>query len=225
MEKEINRLKFVISCSFFKDKEQEAIEFFDSFFKYSGKKNNTKIFYKDIILVRYNKEQKIGKYKGVTFYIRIYDNKGNNVVIYQYQQSFDETFSKILHVVDRIIRPYLAVNLLKQLEIDGKIKIGSLVLTAKGLYKKRILRKAKFLPWRDYVRSEYKTPTAFQKKWRNFSEKTWMVGYRYTPSIIIYENHPQKKGYLRWFCFIDTRENNTIALPALLFALKSKYKN
>ena len=136
MKEKIKGLKFVISRSFIKDKIQETIEFFDSFVKYNNNKGDKIIFYKDITLIRYYKRQTIGKYKGITFYIGIADNKKNNIIVYQYQEFFNETFSKILFIINKIIKPYLIANLLKQLKADGKIEIGPLILTTEGLYKK-----------------------------------------------------------------------------------------
>jgi hypothetical protein len=223
MKKEINGLKFVTHRSFFKNRELEAIEFFDSSveYKYSNKKYNKKIFYKDVALVRYYREKRTGKYKGDTFYMSISDNKKNNIII---NEDFDETFPKILHIVHKIIKPYLVINLLKQLDIDGKIKIGPLILTSEGLYKERIIREARFLPWRNYVGYEYGTPTAFEEKWRKFSEETWLIGYQYTPQMTIYGKHPEKEGYSLGFCLIDLDQFNTMALPDLLYILKDRYK-
>lgn len=67
------------------------------------------------------------------------------------EEEIAEIFSKIVYIIDNIIKDFVIVNLYHKYETEGKITIGDLTILPDGLYKKRSFwRKPEKLEWNNY---------------------------------------------------------------------------
>lgn len=72
----------------------------------------------------------------------------------QSQKEKEEIFSKLVYVLDNLIKPSVLINQLIKYGKENKLKIGdSLTVNSKGFFKKRFWRSPEFLPWDQYYNS------------------------------------------------------------------------
>ena len=108
------------------------------------------------------------------------------------QKEKEETFGKLVYVLDNLIKPFVLINQLIEYSKNGELKIGdSLTINSKGFFKKRFWRSPEFLPWDQY--------------------------YNYVlheGSFHVYKSDPSKKYKLYFACTMSVM--NTAIFPDLL---------
>jgi ribosomal protein S27AE len=115
------------------------------------------------------------------------------------QKEKQETFGKLVYILDNLIKPFVLRNLVVKYEKDTLLKIGSyLSITPEGLSKKRMWRSPEVLPWNEYYNS------ALSKG-----------------SVSIYRVDEKKKYKVFFSCSMSTL--NSVVLPELLGYLFQKY--
>ena len=72
----------------------------------------------------------------------------------QSQKEKEETFGKLVYILDNLIKPFVLINKLIKYGKENELKIGdSLTINSKGFFKKKFWRSPEFLPWDQYYNS------------------------------------------------------------------------
>ena len=72
----------------------------------------------------------------------------------QSQKEKEETFGKLVYILDNLIKPFVLINQLIKYGKENELKIGdSLTINSKGFFKKKFWRSPEFLPWDQYYNS------------------------------------------------------------------------
>ena len=110
----------------------------------------------------------------------------------------EEIFSKLVYVLDNLIKPFIIINLLVTYSEVNELKIGdSLTINPKGFYKNRFWGGSEFLPWDQYYNSILQS------------------------GLFYIYREDEKKKYKEYFtCSMDTM--NAVVMPDLLKFLFQK---
>lgn len=144
----------------------QTLVFYNSFLIYKGARIN----YKDIDGVSYlltrtkHSVNLIPTYTTSAFKIKLeanglkYDVDSSDVSFMffksQSQKEKEEIFGKLVYILDNLIKPFVLINQLIKYGKENEFKIGdSLIINAKGFFKKRFWRSPEFLPWDQYYNS------------------------------------------------------------------------
>jgi len=65
----------------------------------------------------------------------------------------EELFVKFYTIIEKLIKPFVVINLLLKFAQEKEIKINSLTISQDGLYRKRFWGEPEFLPWNQYYNS------------------------------------------------------------------------
>ena len=144
----------------------QTLVFYDSFLIYRGARIN----YKDIDGMSYlltrtkHSINFIPTHTSSTFKIKLeangqkyeVDSSTTSFMYFQgkNQKEKEEIFSKLVYILDNLIKPFVLINQLIKYGKENKLKIGdSLTINSKGFFKKRFWRSPEFLPWGQYYNS------------------------------------------------------------------------
>jgi len=175
-----------------------TLEFSDSFVEYTSKK----IYYNDIIGLSYHSIKKSINFIPTeqSYHISILDSNNGSINIdfsstfYIKNKEKLNLFSKIIYLVEKVIKPYLFLNLLTQFKNKGAIRIGPLNITTDGLYKDRFFRGPEFLPWIHYKFCEIEQG-----------------------NMVVYKKDYKKEGHYKEFCSISLSIINSVVLPEIAY--------
>jgi hypothetical protein len=62
----------------------------------------------------------------------------------------DEIFVRFIYVMDKLIKPFVLINLLNKFSQEKQLKIAALTIKPDGLYRKGLFGKEEFLSWEQY---------------------------------------------------------------------------
>lgn len=68
-------------------------------------------------------------------------------------KDIEEDFIRLIGAIERHVTKFILGNLLMRFNNEDQLKIGLLVITPQGLFRKRLFRKDKYLPWQQYYGS------------------------------------------------------------------------
>lgn len=161
------------------------------------------IYYKDVKGLSYHVIKKSVNFvpMGTFYYITIEGNEGHININFDSSGEGNILFSQILHVVEKVVKPYLLSTLLNTIEKERKLNIGSLSVTRDGLWKRRIFMKDDFMSWEDY------------------DSNNMFKGF-----LNIYKKDIKRVDQNRLFCSISLSKLNTVILPELIYFLSGEYE-
>ena len=108
------------------------------------------------------------------------------------EEELSELFAKLIFIIDNVLKPFVLENMQKEYELENKLVIDDLTITADGMYKKRgFWRKPEKLEWNDYYNS--------------ILSQGWLQGYRCD----------EKKKY-KLYTSISMSVINAVILPDFL---------
>ena len=183
----------------------KTIEFSDSFVESTGY-GGRRIYYRDVIGLSY---YSISRYMNFvpmeqSFYIVIKDNNTDIDIkltgsLYVGHKDNKKIFYEIIYIIEKIIKPFLFLNLLKELSGKGRVVVGKIELTNDGLSLDKFFGGTKCLSLNDY---------GFCKIEQGF--------------VYIYKKLPLKDESYKLFSSIALREINAVILPEMLEYLKNE---
>lgn len=191
--KEVKKVEFEIPGILSKN----TVKFSSSFVEYGSKR----IYYKNITGLSYHSIKQYINFlpAGQNYYIVIEDDY--NTIDIKFSSSFffignkerKDLFSQIIYLSEKVIKPFLLLNLINQFSKDGYIKIASLTITTDNIRRERFLIGPVFLPLKEYEHYEI------------------MQG-----NLMIYG-----KGN-KHFCSIPLSVINVVALPEIIYFVREK---